>query len=212
MPEFDDDLAGEGEVTGARLERAPAPGPSRRAERARPPKWRNGKRNGSSGRLQSCGAYGRTEPNSTRPFSVASTAPVARPRNKPCSTTPGMASSAAASASGRSILPQMGVEDEVAAVGDDAVCRRAAALNRTAPDMPPFRRTASTARRVASRPNGTTSIGSGKRPERVDALRAVGDHDHAPARGGDDLLAQERPAAALDEPQVVVESRPLRRR
>src|SRR5690242_11893399 len=30
-----------------------------------------------------------------------------------------------------------------------------------------------------------------KTAERLDQLRAVGDHHHAPARGGDDLLAQE---------------------
>ena len=36
-------------------------------------------------------------------------------------------------------------------------------------------------------------------------LRAVGDDDHALARGGDDLLPQESPAAALDQAQVVVE-------
>ena len=42
-------------------------------------------------------------------------------------------------------------------------------------------------------------------PEPLDALSPVGDDDHAPARRGDDLLAQERPAAALDQAQLVVE-------
>jgi hypothetical protein len=47
------------------------------------------------------------------------------------------------------------------------------------------------ARCVAASPNGMTSTGSGKRPS--------GDHDHPVRRRGDDLLAQQRAAAALDE-------------
>ncbi len=44
--------------------------------------------------------------------------------------------------------------------------------------------------RVAFRPNGTTSIGSGKRPRRRHMLRAVGDDDHAAARRRHDFFAQ----------------------
>ncbi len=52
---------------------------------------------------------------------------------------------------------------------------------------------------VATRPNSATSIGSGKAPSVSTFLLCVGDHDH-PARGpGHDLLAQERPATALDQ-------------
>src|SRR4051794_7150802 len=41
--------------------------------------------------------------------------------------------------------------------------------------------------------------------EPLDALRPVGDHHHATARGGDDLFAQKGPAAALDKAQAAVQ-------
>src|SRR3954452_18894197 len=44
-----------------------------------------------------------------------------------------------------------------------------------------------------------------KAAEPLDALRTVGDHDHAPARGGDDLFPQKRAAAALDDAQRTVD-------
>ena len=73
---------------------------------------------------------------------------------------------------------------------------------------PPARRTrqprsaASTARWVAAAPNGTISIGSGKRPKHRNAFRIVRNDDHLGRRGGDDLLAQQRAAAALYQCQV----------
>ena len=64
----------------------------------------------------------------------------------------------------------------------------------------------STARRVASTPNGTTSIGSGKGAERLHQLGFVGDHQHPfRRRSGDDLLAQQRAAAALDQAELRVD-------
>ena len=50
-----------------------------------------------------------------------------------------------------------------------------------------------------------------KGAERVDALRAVGDHDHALRCRGDDLLAQQRAAAALDRARARRRSRRRRR-
>ena len=55
------------------------------------------------------------------------------------------------------------------------------------------------ARWVAARPNGMTSTGSGKRPSTSTHFEFVGDHDHAIRRRGDDLFAQQRAAAALDD-------------
>ena len=46
---------------------------------------------------------------------------------------------------------------------------------------------------------GITSIGSGNVPSALDQLAVVDDADEAPRGRGDDLLARERAAAALDE-------------
>ena len=47
--------------------------------------------------------------------------------------------------------------------------------------------------------------GQGKPAEPVDALGGIGDDHHALGRDGHDLLPQQGPPAALDQPQVVVE-------
>ena len=47
--------------------------------------------------------------------------------------------------------------------------------------------------------------GKRKDAERADQLALVGDHHHAVGRGGDDLLAQQRAAAALDQPKLIVD-------
>ena len=60
----------------------------------------------------------------------------------------------------------------------------------------------SIARSVAPRPNGATSIGSGKRPSCRYPFAPVGDHDHARGGRGDDLFPQQRAAAALDQAQI----------
>ena len=63
----------------------------------------------------------------------------------------------------------------------------------------------STMSRVAFQPNWTTSTGSGNVPSVCDQLALVGNHDHALRRRRDDLLAQQRAAAALDQAQLVVD-------
>ena len=59
--------------------------------------------------------------------------------------------------------------------------------------------------RVAASPKRTTSTGKRKPAEHVDLLGGIGDDDHALGRDGDDLLAQQRAAAALDQAQLAVE-------
>ncbi len=67
------------------------------------------------------------------------------------------------------------------------------------PETPLCANACSMARRVADRPNGITSTGKWKAPERLDPFRIVGDHDHAIRRRRHDLFAQQRAAAALDD-------------
>ena len=55
---------------------------------------------------------------------------------------------------------------------------------------------------MAASPNGTTSTGSGKRPSDGHPFRFVDDDDHAGRGRGDDLLPQQRAAAALDQAQI----------
>src|SRR6202790_4649824 len=97
------------------------------------------------------------------PLPPASTAMLARPMNKPCSTTPGMADSNPARRGASSIRPRWA-----------STIQWPPSVTKTWPSVP-FRSTIcpetpvsanamATARRVAARPNGTTSTGSGKRP------------------------------------------------
>ena len=60
----------------------------------------------------------------------------------------------------------------------------------------------SIARRVAAAPNGAISTGSGKRPSVCTHFELVSDHDHLGRGCGHDLLAQQRPTAALDQAQI----------
>src|SRR5262245_4556903 len=46
--------------------------------------------------------------------------------------------------------------------------------------------------------------GQRETPQHLDTLGLIGDHDHARARCGDDLLVEERATGALDEPQLAV--------
>ena len=55
------------------------------------------------------------------------------------------------------------------------------------------------ARRVAARPNGIDLDRQRKAAERSHPFGIVGDHDHAVRRRRDDLFAQQRAAAALDQ-------------
>ncbi len=74
--------------------------------------------------------------------------------------------------------------------------------NAAGPGQPASATASSTARWVDLAPNGAISIGSGKLPKHRHPFRFIGDHNH-PRRGrGDDLLAQQRAAAALDQRQV----------
>ena len=122
---------------------------------------------------------------------------------KPCSTTPGSATSAAARPLRIGDRAESAVENVVPAVGDENWPSRS--RSRISPDRPSARPRRPAAARVEPSPNGSTSTGSGNRPSRRDPLRGVGDHDH-PLRGRrDDLLAQQRAAAALDETQLAID-------
>ena len=67
-------------------------------------------------------------------------------------------------------------------------------------------------RRVATRPKGTTSTGSGKAPSRGTSFDASAITAMLARGGRDDLLAQQRAAAALDQPELADRSRRRRRR
>ena len=107
--------------------------------------------------------------------------------------------------------PEMGVHDPVAAIGDESMAVLAAAQLQFARRRRSPRSACSIARRVAASPNGITSIGSGNRPKRIDPFGFVGNHDHAFRSRGDDLLAQQRAAAALDQVERADRSRRRRR-
>src|SRR5262245_39904666 len=87
----------------------------------------------------------------------------ASPMNKPCSTTPGMAASRWASDAGSALRSSAASRIQwppsVTKTWPSLV-RRSSAL----PGAPAAEAAASTARRVAASPNGTTSMGSGNRP------------------------------------------------
>ena len=97
---------------------------------------------------------------------------------------------------------EMAVEHDIALIG--AIGIAAARRDTGAP---------SAASRAATklRANGSTSTGTLAAPMPGDSLRAVGDDDHPRASGGDDLLAQHRPARALDRAAVARRSRRRRR-
>jgi hypothetical protein len=95
------------------------------------------------------------------------------------------------------------IEDQMPAIGDegraDFYARRYFAL------QPKFAR-----RRLDMQPRrpGAKAVDldrQRKGAERFDALAGVGDDDHAFGRRRDDFFAHQRAAAALDEPQRVVE-------
>ena len=150
------------------------------------------------------GAYGQTRPSSTRPSSVATTAPVASPRTIRARRRPGRRRAP------RRALPAASIRRRCASrmqwpPSVRKGCAVAPSARRSSPDAPAARTAAAVLFGSPPRPKGTTSIGSGKRPSVATRFDAVGDHDHAPARRRDDLLAQERAAAALDQAQLVVE-------
>ena len=105
----------------------------------------------------------------------------------PTQTTPGHWLTSVSSADRVGDRQAVDVEDQAAVVGDDAFPQRCA--------RPPI---AANRRVTCAAAIGITSTGSGKRPSRVDQLGAVGDADEALGEVGDDLLARQRRAAALD--------------
>ena len=72
-------------------------------------------------------------------------------------------------------------------------------LNVSGPERPSFGRGAGDGEFGRLQAETVDLDGQRKAAERLDELALVGDHDHARRRGRDDLLAQQRPAAALDE-------------
>ena len=145
------------------------------------------------------------------PSGPARMAVCARPMNRPCSMTPGMAESACASAAGSPMRPSAASiiqwPPSVTKGWPSLPCRSLSGPRRPGSPRSPFRWPAGSRRK----PNGATSIGSGKRPRTSTHLRVVGDHDHARGRGGDDLFPQQRAAAALDQAEVRARSRRRRR-
>ena len=121
--------------------------------------------------------------------------------NNPCSMTPGIATSRAASAFGSAIRcsapSRIQCPPSVTKAWPSLVRRSVAAAGEPAAAY-----TASIARRVDSRPNGSTSTGSGKRPSVGDPFQFIGDDDHARRRGRHDLLPQQCAAATLDEAEI----------
>src|SRR5262249_43221665 len=97
------------------------------------------------------------------PFASATTAAWASPMNRPCSTTPAMPSRRSASARGSAIrssaASRIQCPPSVTKAWPSEVRRSSAG-----PGQPTAAAAASTARRVAVSPNGTTSIGSGNLP------------------------------------------------
>ncbi len=124
--------------------------------------------------------------------------------NSPCSTTPGMALSAAASASAIGDGAEVAVEDGVAAVGDEILRRPAACAAR------PGRGSRAPRRRLdmATRRGEAETIDLDRQLEFAEHrhfLAGVGDDHHALRRRRDDFFAQQRAAAALDQPQGGIE-------
>ena len=128
--------------------------------------------------------------------------------NSPCSTTPGIGDSACARRSGSGDGAESAVENVMAPVSDEgrgcaAQADRAgeAEIRESALDMAPCRREAERDDLDRQRKGAETGH----------EFARVGDHRHAPRGRGDDLLAQERAAAALDQPAARDRSRPRRR-
>ena len=96
------------------------------------------------------------------------------------------------------------IQDVMAAIGEE---RRAVRSRRSviAPSRPSAAQARSRRMRVEPAPNGTISTGSGKAPSRATRLEASAMTIMRPRRGGDDLFAQQRAAAALDEAQLRVD-------
>src|SRR5271169_4838317 len=100
---------------------------------------------------------------SRTPSGPATIAVQARPMNKPCSMTPGIAASRSARACGSAIRCNWASRSQCppsVTKGWPSLPRRGTA----GPGQPAAAVAASTARRVASAPNGEISTGSGKRP------------------------------------------------
>ncbi len=74
--------------------------------------------------------------------------------------------------------------------------------NSAGPGQPAAAAAASTARRLAASPNGTTSTGRGIAAEHRYPFQFIGDHDEARGCRGDDLFPQQRAATALDQVQI----------
>src|SRR5260370_22079895 len=97
------------------------------------------------------------------PSEPARTAGLARPMNRPCSTTPGIKASNPASRGASAIRPRWASTIQ----WPPAVTKTWPSLplrTTICPETPLCANASPMARRVAARPNGTTSTGSGKRP------------------------------------------------
>ena len=121
--------------------------------------------------------------------------------NNPCSMTPGIATSRAASAFGSAIRCSAAVQNPVPAIRDESV----AVLG--APERRGRGRTGSGIHRFdrASRRLQAERLDFDRQreaTERRDPLRFIGDDDHARRCRGHDLLPQQCAAAALDEAEV----------
>ena len=142
-------------------------------------------------------------PSTSTPFSPAQRIVVASPMNSPCSTTPGMALSRDASASGSGIAPKA----QSRIKWPPSVMKGAPTFMRSAisPCSPSSRAAASTCSRVARAPKRSISTGSGKAPSVLTRLPASAMTIIRSRRRRDDFFAQQRAAAALYQPQRVVE-------
>jgi hypothetical protein len=135
------------------------------------------------------------------PSGPAMTAAATRPMKSPCSTTPGTSASRDASPLGSGIRTSAASSiwcPPSVTKGWPSWPRRKTA----GPGRPAAMAAASTARRVATTPNGTTSDRQREMPQLGHAFGIVGNHNHAGGGGGNDLFPQQRAAATFDDRKV----------
>ncbi len=126
----------------------------------------------------------------------------AKPMNSPCSTTPGISDNVLPKQLGLGDGAERAVKDIVSPVSDE---RRRPSAQTDRPGEAKLAAARSICRRVDARPKGTTSTGSGKAPSSATSLVESAITDHPFRGGGDDLLAQQRAAAALDQSELGID-------
>ncbi len=135
---------------------------------------------------------------SSTAVSLPTSAKLANPINRPCSTTPGMSLSMRASAGGSSIFPKLQSRIGIAVVGEVRTAVGACAqFYRRAERGNLFFDHRSRERNNFDRQR--------KFPEHGNQLAGIGDHDHLLRGCGNDFFAQQRAASAFDQIELRID-------